>query len=132
MNFDDQIIEFGKARNATSLPQLAFAVAHAAKAREITEDQADDIFEQYYTEGGRIQTDVHSASFRSKCSKLRQIIIAADPVLLTEVTDAYRDAVEGERVSLYDAIVAACRYLVTEGRRPGVRTIRELIRRSSP
>lgn len=128
MKFDDQIVEFGKARNATVLPQLAFTVAHAAKAGEIDEESANAIYEAYYTEGGRIKVDVQSGTFRAQCSKLRQIIKARDPVLLTEVTDAYREVTDN-RVSLYDAMVAACRYLLAKGQRPGPRTIRQLIRK---
>lgn len=127
-NLDDEIAELGMNRTNVVLPTLAHRVATAAAAGDIDEDSANEIFERYYTGGGKYQVDKHTTSFRVQCSKLRQIIKAKDPVLLREVTRVHNEVEPGGRKrSLYDTMVEASRFLVTRGTRPSARTIRQWV-----
>jgi hypothetical protein len=123
---DDDIAALGANRTNSILPTLALRLAEEAKAGNVEADQANNLFERYYTAGGKLKIDTHTSSFRVQASKLRTIIKAKDPVLLKQVADIHGKS-DGNRRSLYDAMVAASRWLVTRGTRPSARTLKEMV-----
>ena len=94
------------------LPMVAFEVAKAARRGEVDEEDAAELYVAYW-EGtaapGKI--DVRHDSPKAQVSKLRQIIMAADPDLLDRVAKLHEKAKrEGRQVlSLYAAMVEASR-----------------------
>jgi hypothetical protein len=98
--------------NRGVLPTLAIEVAKAARKGTIKPDNALDVYLDYYRASSRLKTiDPYDNGIKANVSKLRQIILCADPELLERVTNLHEKALNaGHYVKpLYHAMVLACR-----------------------
>lgn len=113
------------------LPKLAMEVARAAKRRELSPEDALEVYVDYYKASSHLKTiDPYDNGVKANVSKLRQIIKAADPELLERVTRVHAKVGEREQVKpLYQAMVAACRIKVTQQTRVTNEQIAKLSRR---
>lgn len=117
------------------LPLLAMELATASSKRQITVDDANDYYLAYFAAsvGPRLAKALakQGNGVKVNASKLRQIIRAADPVLLRQVTAEHTKAArKGEPTQpLYHAMVMACRHKNTTGKRPTGRALQNIVRR---
>jgi hypothetical protein len=110
---------FGRRQNARHiLPLLAMEVARAAQRGEVSADNAIEVYIDYYmvASGGR-KIDPYDAGIQANASKLRQIIKAKSPGLLSRVTAAHQKlSARGDARPLYHAMVACCRAQLARGK----------------
>ncbi len=111
-----------------TMPNLAMMVAEAAKAGEVDEDSASEIYETYIKESTGLKPIRANPSFRTNCSKLRQIIRAKSPTLLKRVAKIH-EANRGERIRpLYPAMVDVCRLAQSQTKSPTDAQILKIVR----
>ena len=121
---------FGQ-RQRHTLPQVAITIAERAKSGDVDTDDTMDLYLEYYcASAGVSKADATSPTVRVNASKLRQIIKAADPALLREVSRLYEEMRHKVATKpLYHAMVDACRYKLEAGKTPSEATLRKILRK---
>lgn len=132
-NFDDRIRRYGKQQRLRhelmAMPNLAIELAELAKAGEINEDDAEEIYATYIKESTGLKPIRANPSFRVNVSKLRQIIRCKSPALLKRVAKLHNDR-RGERLRpLYHCMVDAARICHMSGKAPSERQLLMIVTR---
>ena len=118
-------------KRAEVLPVFALELAKAAKRKEITADDAEELYLAYFKASTGLKLKASDGSMRANTSKLRQIIRAADPELLKRVERIRSQAARyGPVRPLYALMVWACGVKNARGRPPPESEIR--LRASRP
>jgi hypothetical protein len=113
------------------LPRLALMVAQASADRQVTIEDADDLYAAYLGTTPEKARALNPTSFRANASKLRRVIEAADAELVERaIKIRQRLAREIEGFPAYQLIVAACRLRIKQGRRVTNADLERLIRQA--